>query len=866
MIRHCRTVAFAVFAATVSFNLRADNSVFTWNGGTTGDWNDSSNWLCNNAATDRWPGKDFTDQNNTDEVQLNGVTATITLTGTTYVKKFVLSNRADITITSDGTKRSLFVYAGGLSVTDSTLTFDTVTVLHTTNTNEWGCSVGLPFTFNGDSTLILNAAVFRNGCVSADTCYRVRCYKSSTFWYRYTNGNIQSFDWVLDDSSFSGHADNTLLQAKSSSSVTFVGTKPSLTLYKKKCKIPGTLTLRYVLPVAPYANGPMQSNQACDFDNESGDVKIAIDESSPGLTSGKVQTYRLFKWDTNLANGIVLDKFDLPMLRTQDEVFTTAWKSGSAAPVPPQYLDVTIDGTYDPSNVKMEASFDEPASFRPNMRFAGTVRAMGVIGGTPAAKATLKLEYGLTDALGTETSLGEVTGEGPFGFDFADFDETSTYYYRLTLANDLGQSVSSEIGTCSHVCGTQLGSEVFATMFDGCGTVTGSVYVIGSGETVVKVMVGRNELEMFELASKAVDAIGEVGFDIVYPGEGKWYYKLVSSNSYGSQVWSSSSKSAFIEVSDANTYVWKGEDGQVNDPAKWTRTTGTGGIGYPTSQSTVVFPGGITSVVTVVESVDYAHVTFMQDDSDYTFVGDNKQFGVLDATCGGKNARLRLEGVKLNDPGYIWSGKAVFSCGDNCRIDLANGAQMVYRRFHLTGSNTVWTIGDGARCEVATGGLEGDGSELIVSNGYLYVGNPIRFDGRKITVLGEAPTLSITRMTCAGAAFDIELPETPYAAAPIVSGADMGNFANDKMTTINILKSPAARRKGGTYRILKWGLVSDSSKNAYGINTNNVVITGLRSGDSYTWSWEPGEEYESLGPQYLDIHYAKGGGLLLLVR
>ena len=57
-----------------------------------------------------------------------------------------------------------------------------------------------------------------------------------------------------------------------------------------------------------------------------------------------------------------------------------------------------------------------------------------------------------------------------------------------------------------------------------------------------------------------------------------------------------------------------------------------------------------------------------------------------------------------------------------------------------------------------------------------------------------------------------------------------------------------------------------SAKTPYGINTNNVVITGLRSGDSYSWSWEPGADYEALGPQYLDIHYAKGGGLLLLVR
>ena len=853
----------------VSFNLRAET--FTWNGGATGAFEDPGNWLCGEDVAKVIPGE-------ADTVDFSGTSATITFATQLGVKALVGPGAGNQIVLqrSEDVKSVKFYVLGSPTVPGGTLVIDGLTFYasNTLGSNQYSCNPGYKMLLSdGGCVKLINEGVVFVGTTNSDSpACRIEIGSGSTYWTRYYDAaGIAGLSMVIDDGVFDGFNDNSQFKSVGDVTVTFKGTKPAFKAYCATPSVSGVFTLRYVLPASPYPSqkGPMQSEGAKqqNFDPPAGStVKIEIDPSSPGLTSGAVQTYRLIKWDKNAGYGVVNDNFQLCDLRTSTESFAWLRKAGEPETVPPQYLDVTIDGTYDPSNADMEAVFNEPDSLRPDMVFTGAVNVMGARSGEDATKATLKLDYGLTDALGTSVELGEVTSTGAFSFNYDGFDETSTYFYRLTLENDIGQTIVGEIGTCSHVCGTKLEPSVSATMEDGCGTVSGSVRVIGAGTTTVKLLMGFNPVELVESASVEVNARGAFTIDVTYPGEGKVYYKLVSSNSFGEQGWTSETDVGNVVVSDSNTYEWKGEDGQVNDPAKWTRTTGTGGIGYPTSQSTVVFPGGITSVVTVVESVDYAHVTFMQDDSDYTFVGDNKQFGVLDATCGGKNARLRLEGVKLNDPGYIWSGKAVFSCGDNCRIDLANGAQMVYRHFHLTGSNTVWTIGDGARCEVASGGLEGDGSELIVSNGYLYVGNPIRFDGRKITVLGEAPTLSITRMTCAGAAFDIELPETPYAAAPIVSGADMGNFANDKMTTINILKSPAARRKGGTYRILKWGLVSDSSKNAYGINTNNVVITGLRSGDSYTWSWEPGEEYESLGPQYLDIHYAKGGGLLLLVR
>lgn len=857
---------FVVLAAMVSLDGFAANSVFTWNGGASGNWNDAANWLCDGGATDRWPGKDCVDQNNTDEVQLDGVTAEIILTSAAYVKVFKLLNNADITIASESTKYRLYVYGGGMSIVDSCLTFDNADLLHSTGVNQWGC--GKALVFNGDSVLTLRKCTMYNGRVDADKCYVVRCYEGSTFWYRYDT-ELPAFDYLFDNSTYNGYGSDSRLHAAGDSKITFAGTTPKMTVHTKPTQVNGNLTLRYVLPESPYANPPVQSESAVDFENTSGTVAIEIDPESPGLTSGTMQKYRLIKCDKDASvNGIVLDNFILPTLRTADEVFVSDWKSGSAAPIPPQYLDVWIDGTYDPDNVAMEAEFDEPASFRPNMRFAGKISAMGVVGGAPATRVTVKLEYGATDSLGTEVTLGEVTEAGDFSFDFDGFDATSTYYYRLSLVNDLEQSVVSEIGTCSHICGTQLGSEISATMVDGRGTVSGSVYVLGAGTTTVRLLFGRNELEMFEAASFTVDALGPFSVDVIYPNEGKWYYKFVSENAYGQQHWEWESRVSFLEVSDSNTYTWKGGDGDLYDKTKWTCAMENSGIGFPTSASSIVFPSNTTAVIQYTNSVNYVNVKFLQDDSDYTFVGNGATFGMTKSSSGGKNAKLTLDNVKFADPVYIWSGSATMSVGDGGSIDLLNGAQAVYKYFNLNGDDSTVFVGDGARLEFALGGFSKPGSGAVISNGYMIISNPITMNGAKVTLLGESPRMSVTRNTCEGVDFFIELPEAPYATVPIASGADTGTFANDKITTINILNSPAARREGGTYRILKWGLINDSSKTAYGVNTNNVVISGLGEGDGYTWSWEPGEAYQSLGPQYLDIHYAKrsAAGLTILFR
>ncbi len=851
---------FAVLAAA------AKSADYTWNSAvSTGAWSDPANWLVDGATPAAAP-------DTSDNVDFSGVTATVTISANTAVNKLTgISNNANVTFqtATSGTTYGLSVHYSFPGTVDATgrFTFDGIKLFpnYASNNNSvWGLNEN-NVTFGSDCTLVAkNGGSINFGGLSVNNTVHLVAESGGTVWVRKWN-TINGLDLTLDD----GKLDGSLNPFKSASNavITFKGSAPEMRFFSADPSISGTITFHFVLPASPYASGPIVNKAAIDF-SPSGSVVFEIDENSPALTSGSKQTYHLVKWDNNAAKGFNPANVTYPTMRTSEEVFTTSAMSGSTSAYP-QYLDVLIDGTYDPNSAPLDVTFGTPYPDNGGMVFPGSVANFG----SGATQATITLEYGTTSALGSSAVLGTVTATGAFALPFSGFGD-GTYYYRLVVANNNNGTVTTDIGTCSLVCGTELNDTLSLVSVNGAGTASGTFDVFGSGITTLTLWISRDRSDWTVVGTTnytANPAGGAWTVSGLFPGEGVWYGKVTSSNAYSQQEWSDETAVTDVSVSDSLTYTWKAEveQGFWTNAANWT-CSGTG-IGYPTAASTAIFPNGGTNTVTLSADTTVASLSVLPAGASITLVGDNVSLIAPNFSATGASATLTLDGVTLADNANFWSSAKSFSPGTNSVLRLRNGAAFKIKGYNPSANFTLDIAGGSS--VLLRESNNSNPSAVIVDNSTLEIPDH-EFKFSSITFRGTTPAVKVYGIAAASdpTLLVYELPATPYAAAPLSQSSMIPNTRKnldpgDGKLEVYIPRNCPARvaRAKGPFKLVDWSLSA-----SYGMNTNAFVTTTssdgkLKSAESLNFAWMSGADTESVGPQYLSVELASGG-IVIFIR
>lgn len=858
------------------------SGTYTWNGGSEGNWSVTSNWLCDGQPASALPGEN-------DKVDLADTTATLVLTENVAVGYFwAFREGSSVTVKSGtpGTRYALSIkksYEGALGgwgggfpgymSDDVKLTLDGVELYPNYEGNaasQWGLNTS-PVNFRNPGTIeITNGGLYVGTLGTWSTLSLV--LHSSALWIR-DYGSVAGLDVVLDDSTWSGYQKE--ITVAGDLSVTFAGTAPQLKTVGNVSVNPnvsGTTTFKYVLPASPYAASPVVNEGAVNF-APAGSFAIEIDPDSPGLKSGAKQTYRLMAYEKDAGKGLNHTGASYPTMRTSEEKFTTSFMPGASTSGLPQYLDLTVDGTYDPSSVSLDVTFDLPYPSDAGEVFGGTIRELG----TGATKASVVVKYGTTEALENEVTLGEVTEAGPFAFTLTGLDSSATYHYRLAVTTDAGGEMFSEAGTFSLLCGSVLDNTVTPSLNNGQGRISGSLAVVGSGETTVYLWVGRTADTLERIDSVGITS-ADFGFDYTFADEGDWVVRFTCENSSGGKSWSDTeSVAAFpVAVKDANTYTLQSGVGAWTDTAMWSCGASGSGLGYPTSGSSVVFPADVESEVTLPKDVTLAQLTVLSANSRVTLKGDGVTLLVPSPndsnrkilSAKGVNSELTLDGVKLTDNANVWSICWQCEPGDGSVIRLQNGARLEAKQINPQSDDVTFEAVGGSTVYLRESWNGNTHSfKAVLENSTLEIYDKVLMVS-EFVFKGTNPVARVCNFAEIPVTLKYELPETPYLTAPLQQSEGRvggGYLALDGgQVSLQIAADSPARiaKRKGDYPLISWE--RDAEK---GINTNNFVsVTGMKPDDRLDWSWKEGSDPLEVNPRRLTYHLASRRGITVFFR
>lgn len=870
----------SLFAMAVSFvSTLGWSGTYTWKGGEEGIWSNIDNWLCDGSAATALPGE-------SDKVDLVGTTVTLVLTDNVAVGYFwAFREGSSVTVESGtpGTRYALSIkksYEGALGgwgggfpgqmVSGGKLTLigiDLFANYDSTAESQWGLNDNL-VQFRSEATIeVANGAVYIGKLSTWETLHLL--VHDGSVWVRAWE-SVSGLDVLLDNSEWSGF--NAPITVAGDATFTFAGTTPLLKNVGTTTPNPnvsGKLTFRYVLPKAPYVKAPVMNDAAVDF-APAGSFAIEIDPDSPGLTSGVKQSYRLMAYEKDAGKGLNLTGASYPTMRTSEEKFTTSFMSGASTSGLPQYLDLLVDGTHNPDSKLLDVTFDLPAPSAEGEIFSGTVAELG----SGATKATVKVRYGLTDALGTEVTLGEVTEAGPFAFTLTGIDSSATYHYQLAVTTDAGGEVLSESGTFSMLCGSVLDNVVTPSLNNGQGRLSGSLAVVGSGSTTVFLWVGRTAAELQQVAS--VEATSkDFSFDYTFADEGDWVVRFTCANSFGENEWTdTTSVTEFpVTIKDTCTYTLQSGTGEWTNPAMWRNGSTGAGLGYPTSGSSVVFPADVESEVTLPKDVTLAQLTVLSANSKVTLKGDGVTLLVPSPndsnrkilSAKGANSELTLDGVKLTDNASVWSICWQCEPGDGSVIRLRNGARLEAKQINPQSDNVTFDAAGGSTVYLRESWNGNTHSfKAVLENSTLEIYDKVLMVS-EFVFKGTNPVAKVCNFAAIPVTLRYELPESPYLTAPLQQSEGRvggGYLALDGgQVTLQIAADSPARiaNRKGDYPLISWE--RDAAK---GISTNAFVsVTGMKSGDSLDWSWNEGSDPRQDDPRRLTYHLASQRGIVV---
>ena len=863
------------FVAAVMVAVVGRSADYVWNSSVSeGEWSDAKNWLVNGEVPATAPGKD-------DNVNFEGVSATVLLSDNVVVYAFTgISKGANVVFKSadgNGYGFSVKSFPGAVDAT-GTLVFDGINLFPnyaSLNNNVWGLNTN-PVKFEKDCKLVARngGSINFGAIVIAETLHLV-AERGGKIWCRQwgnsnwgNGGNVNGLFLTLDNGRLESAEGNDTngFTVHGDAYVTIKGAESQLRFSKASPSVSGTLTFHIELPESPYSTPPIRNKTAIDF-VPIGNVVVEIDENSPAFKSGVKQTYRIFGWNQDKANGVRLEGIDFPKLRTSEEVFTPAWMEGASIFGYPQYVDVLIDGTYDPNETRLDAILHNAYPLDGKMCFSGKIFDFGF----GAAEATVKLEYGKTSELGESVNLGRLTEIGSFEFLFDELDN-GLYYYRLIVDNGIGGIVSSEVSTCSLICGTVLASSFSLISENGVAVAQGKYEVFGSGETTLQLYLSRDKsiwdkVAELHVAEKSSDGTWSIPFK--FSSDGVWYAKIVYSNAYGESSWGGETGIADCNVQDNLTYTWKKDVsiGSWIDASNW-ECSGSG-IGYPTAASSVRFEDGSTNIVELSSDIRVASLAALPSNASITFKGSGFSLIAPNLTASGENSMLTLDGVVFSDSANFWQTEKDFRFGKNSILRLRNGAKLLTKKYN-PGAGFVLDIAGGSLVQLRESGNANE-SSVIIDDSTLEI--PDRaFKFSSITFRGSAPAVKVYSLLKGSAPTKLvyELPEKPYEKAPLrqceILGSDNLNLGENVFEVSIVSDCPARVAKiHKTYKLVDW-----SRSEKHGMNTSSFVAdttssNKLKAGETLDFSRRDDAE-ESVGYHYMSVTLATPRGMMVIMR
>lgn len=499
----------------------------------------------------------------------------------------------------------------------------------------------------------------------------------------------------------------------------------------------------------------------------------------------------------------------------------------------------------------------------------GALRVTGqlVTLGSTASSATVELEYGETEALGSSVAGSEtLTEAGEFFVEIPNVTPGGTYYYRLkATGNDETTGVSGVQSFVVPVT-TVLATAVSASFQNALATLSGSVTSKALGTTTVTLYLGTAADSLVAVDSKVVTGTGAFSFTVALETGVTYYYRFRAQDVNGGVTKNSNeTEVGTVAVLDTSSYTWVGGTGEWTDETKWTKEAN--GYKYPTGDKTkVTFPADVESSVTLVSDVAVASLTILQNNSTGAVNGAGHKLVATTLTAAGTNAKAIFDNLGA---GSNFGSK--FANGAGSEVQFRNcTAGTVSADINTSKDNVVWRVGPNCkRLEMNQPNFNGTGSQFIIEDSYVYLWNNPGGMGTdsKVVFKGTTPIL-LNRVTMPPGyqvTYDFWLPEAPYAAAPLQTGNGGANFQMNAGKAAKIVvagESPARLgKKKGTWRLFAWDFSLTK-----GVDTNSLDLTALKSSDTVTYSWKSGANTATSYPQYVDLTLNPNVGFLLIIH
>lgn len=371
--------------------------------------------------------------------------------------------------------------------------------------------------------------------------------------------------------------------------------------------------------------------------------------------------------------------------------------------------------------------------------------------GTGASSATVTLEWGTTDQLGSTVVVGTYAAAADLSATLIGLTPAATYYYAFKAVNDAPTPETAWTATNSFIvdASTKI-SGASASAVNCSVTVSGAVSAWGVGTTTAELLFGSSASDLAVVqttaAMSAAPAGGTIAFDPLTRPVGTYSYAIRTITSYSGVVWTNETAVGSVTLADGATYTWKGGTGAWTDAAMWT-TSDSGAAGVPSAASTVEF-GDAESDVTLAANVTVASLT-VSSVGTHAFRSDKtmttrKLTGSV-AMSGTGGGTLVLDSVKF----------------ESQISDLAGLKQLVIE-------NMGWAE---AASSAATDIVLVNGGTLY--GGTIYGSGPARTFG-KLKLVGGPNRISFNQYTSYGIRF-ASFEAVPGSGVPVVSIRESAN-------------------------------------------------------------------------------------------
>lgn len=236
-----------------------------------------------------------------------------------------------------------------------------------------------------------------------------------------------------------------------------------------------------------------------------------------------------------------------------------------------------------------------------------------------STSATATISYGTSETTETVKEVLSFTEAGTQTFTLAagtDLTPSTVYTAQLTVTDSEGRATTSAPLTFTSLGAASIDPTPTVTLDATTATFAATVTVLGAGANTVTLRYGCGTDEttakanMTSVNSYTITKAGEVTFtlDGLVPGS-TIAYAITIENICGEETYSSTTDTATLAIEDPSTYTWKsGSKGFWNDPSNWT-CSAEGTLGYPTKNSSVLFPDGYCEVI-LPANVTVSNLTF----------------------------------------------------------------------------------------------------------------------------------------------------------------------------------------------------------------------------------------------------------------